>query len=93
MKIVYNGEMDPRLCRDVLGKTIQELVEKDEKVIYLDADLMSCIATAKWSKTRPDRAIQCGVGEANMIGVAAGLASAGLAHCPYLWPLRFPSLL
>ena len=83
MKIVYNGEMDPRLCRDVLGKTIQELVEKDEKVIYLDADLMSCIATAKWSKTRPDRAIQCGVGEANMIGVAAGLASAGfkpIAH-------------
>ena len=47
MKIVYNGEMDPRLCRAVLGKTIQELVEKDEKVIYLDADLMSCIGTAK----------------------------------------------
>ena len=83
MKIVYNGEMDPRLCRDVLGQTIQALSEKDDKVIYLDADLMSCIAMAKWAKTHPERAIQCGVGEANMIGVAAGLASAGfkpIAH-------------
>lgn len=83
MKIVYNGEMNPRLCRDVLGETIQALAEKDSRVIYLDADLMSCIAMAKWSKAHPDRAIQCGVGEANMIGVAAGLASAGfkpIAH-------------
>ena len=83
MKIVYNGEMDPRLCRDVLGQTIQALAEKDGKVIYLDADLMSCIAMANWAKTHPERAIQCGVGEANMIGVAAGLASAGfkpIAH-------------
>ena len=96
MKIVYNGEMDPRLCRDVLGKTIQELVAKDDKVIYLDADLMSCIATAKWSKTRPDldtaRDLMdtllyhkegCVGMAANMIGVAAGLASAGfkpIAH-------------
>ncbi len=77
MKIVYNGEMDPRLCKDVLGTTIAEIVEHDENAIYLDADLMSCISTLKWAKTGVERAVDCGIAEANMAGVAAGLAVAG----------------
>ena len=77
MNIVYNGEMDSRAFKDVLGKTIPELAENDPDVIYLDADLMSCIGTAKWGAAHPDRAINCGIAEANMIGVAAGLASQG----------------
>lgn len=77
MKILYNGEMDPRLCKTVLGPAIQALAAKDPDVIYLDADLMSCIGMLKWAQEHPDRAVQCGVAEANMIGVAAGLASAG----------------
>ncbi|MBQ1675048.1 MAG: transketolase family protein [Oscillospiraceae bacterium] len=77
MKIVYTGEMDPRLCKNVLGETIPAMAAEDPDVIYLDADLMSCISTLKWAKTAPDRAIDCGIAEANMIGVACGLASAG----------------
>ena len=77
MKIVYNGEMDPRLCKDVLGTTIAEIVEHDENAIYLDADLMSCISTLKWAKTGVERAVDYGIAEANMAGVAAGLAVAG----------------
>ena len=77
MKVVYTGEMDPRLCKSVLGETIPALAEKDADVIYLDADLMSCIGTAKWAKANPGRAINCGIAEANMVGVACGLASAG----------------
>ena len=77
MKIVYNGEMDKRLCKDVLGTTIPELLENDPDVIYLDADLMSCIGTLKYGQQHPDRAIDCGIAEANMAGVAAGLAMAG----------------
>lgn len=77
MKIVYNGEMDPRAFKDVLGTTIPRLAEEDGDVIYLDADLMSCIGTKKWSDAHPSRGINCGISEANMIGVAAGLASAG----------------
>lgn len=76
-KIVYNGEMDPRLCKDVIGNTVASLVESDPNVIFLDADLMSCSGTLKWSKTHTDRAIDCGIAEANMAGVAAGLAAAG----------------
>ena len=76
MNIVYTGELDPRLCKAVLGETIPALVEKDPDVVYLDADLMSCIGTSKWAKGQ-ERAINCGIAEANMVGVACGLASAG----------------
>ena len=77
MKIVYNGELDPRLCKDVLGATIADIVEHDPDAIFLDADLMSCSGTLKWAKANPERAIDCGIAEANMAGVAAGLAVAG----------------
>ena len=77
MKIVYDGSMDPRLCKSVLGETIPDLAAEDPDFIYLDADLMNCIGTAKWAAANPDRAINCGIAEANMIGVACGLAAAG----------------
>ncbi len=50
---------------------------KRRELIYLDADLMSCIGTKKYAAAHPDRAINCGIAEANMAGVAAGLAAAG----------------
>lgn len=77
MKIAYTGQMDPRAFKDVLGAAIVELLENDPDAIYLDADLMSCIGTREYAKRHPDRAIQCGVAEANMIGVASGLAAEG----------------
>jgi len=77
MKIVYNGEMDKRLCKEVLGETIPAILESDPDAIYLDADLMSCIGTLKYGQQHKDRAIDCGIAEANMAGVAAGLAMAG----------------
>ncbi len=77
MKIVYTGELDKRLCKEVLGATIEKIVTEDPEAIYLDADLMSCAGTLKWGKQHPDRAIDCGIAESNMAGVAAGLAMAG----------------
>lgn len=77
MEIIYNGEMDSRLCKTVLGELIPQLSAADNDVIYLDADLMSCIGMRGWAEKHPDRAINCGIAEANMAGVACGLASAG----------------
>lgn len=79
MKIVYNGEMDSRMFKDVLGQTIQKMAEKNENIIYLDADLMSCIGMAGWAAEHPDRGINCGIAEANMVGIACGLAAAGFS--------------
>lgn len=83
MQIVYDGTMDSVLFKDVLGSTIPALCEEDPDVIYLDADLMSCIGTTKFAAAHPERAINCGIAEANMIGTAAGLSAAGfkpIAH-------------
>ena len=77
MKLVYTGTPDTRLFKDVLGKTIARLLQEDEDVLYLDADLMSCIGTAKLPLETP-RAVNCGVAEANMMGVACGASAAGM---------------
>ena len=76
MNIVYNGEKD-RAFKDVLSQLIPRLAQHDDDVIYLDADLMNTIGTAKWAKEHPERAVNCGVAEANMAGIAAGLSAAG----------------
>lgn len=76
MNIVYNGEKD-RAFKEVFSELIPQLVEKDERVVYLDADLMNCIGTYGWAKEHSDRAIDCGIAEANMVGIAAGLSSVG----------------
>ena len=57
MNIVYNGEMDSRAFKDVLGKTIPELAENEPDVIYMDADLMICIGTAKCAASNTQKAI------------------------------------
>ncbi len=54
--IVFNGEMDKRAFKDVLGATITEILETDPNAVYLDADLMSCIGTSKYACQHPDRA-------------------------------------
>lgn len=76
MKIVYTGEADTRLFKDVLGATITRILQENENAVYLDADLMSCIATAKLP-AQTDRAIDCGIAEANMVGIACGMSAVG----------------
>ena len=77
MKLNYTGSADPKTFKEVMGTVIPQMLEDDPNVIYLDADLMSCIGTAKYAKAHPDRAINVGIAESNMAGIAAGLAAAG----------------
>lgn len=75
MEIVYNGSKDTRMFNATLAATIDELMKEDDKVVWLDADLMGCSATAKGEG---DRYINCGIAEANMAGIAAGLSASGM---------------
>lgn len=77
MKTIYNGSADPRAFKDLFSAMIPQMLDSDPNLIYLDADLMSCIGTAKYAKAHPDRAINCGIAEGNMAGIAAGLSAAG----------------
>lgn len=82
-EFAYDGSNDDRAFKDVIGGTITRLLDTDPDVIYVDADLMSTIGTYKYHQQHPDRAINIGVSEANMMGVAGGLAAAGfkpIAH-------------
>ena len=76
MNIIYTGQKDDRLYKNVLGETIADILAHDELSVYLDADLMSCIGTAKLPAKTP-RAIDCGIAEANMAGIACGLSAGG----------------
>lgn len=77
ISIVYDGSKDPRTFKEVIGGTIISLLDSDPSVIYVDADLMSTIGTYKYHQAHPERALNAGISEANMMGVAGGLAAAG----------------
>lgn len=63
--------------RKVYAKTMMEFAEKDPRVVALDCDLMSPIGMSNFQKAYPDRAIDCGIMEGNMAGVAAGMSARG----------------
>lgn len=75
--IVYDGTMDKDAYKSVFGKTIEALAAADKDVVYLDADLMNSIGTHGFWKKNKNQAINCGIAEADMIGVAAGLSAGG----------------
>lgn len=63
--------------RDAYGKTLAKLVSVDKNIIVLDADLASSTKTSEAKKVAPERHFDVGIAEANMMGIAAGLATCG----------------
>ena len=63
--------------RESYGKALVELGKLHENLVVLDADLAGATKTAMFQKEFPERHIDCGIAEGNMIGVAAGLATTG----------------
>ena len=64
--------------RMVFTKTMIDLAEQDERVVYLDADIINSIKMNEFQKRFPERTIDCGIQEANMVGVAAGISETGM---------------
>lgn len=63
--------------RQVLSQELKRLMKEDYRICILDADLSKPIGTASLYKDFPDRCFNVGIAEANMVGVAAGLAASG----------------
>jgi transketolase len=59
------------------GNALTELAEEFPNLVVLDADLAAATQTGIFKKAYPDRHIDCGIAECNMVGIAAGLAAAG----------------
>ena len=63
--------------RESYGNALKELAEEFPNLVVLDADLAAATKTGIFKKAYPDRHIDCGIAECNMMGVAAGLSLTG----------------
>lgn len=75
--LVENRNEKGKELRSVVVETLQDLMKSDDKVVALEADLGGASGFTKIKATNPDRFIQCGIAEANMVGVGAGLSVTG----------------
>ncbi len=66
-----------KATRESYGEALAELGDKYDNLYVLDADLAAATKTGIFKKKFPDRFFDCGIAEANMMGVAAGLAATG----------------
>lgn len=64
--------------RDAYGKTLLELGRENDRIVVLDADLSGSTKTGLFAKEFPERFFNAGIAEANMVGMAAGLAAGGM---------------
>ena len=71
------SEVKKIATRESYGKALAELGAEYENLVVLDADLAGATKTAVFKKAFPERHIDCGIAEGNMMGVAAGLATTG----------------
>ena len=71
------GDIVKIATRDSYGNALVELGKKNPDVVVLDADLAGATKTSTFKKAFPDRHIDCGIAEANMTGIAAGLSTCG----------------
>ena len=71
------SEIKKIATRDSYGNMLAELGAQHEDIVVLDADLAAATKTGVFKNAYPERFIDCGIAECNMIGVAAGLAAAG----------------
>jgi transketolase len=72
----------PIATRDSYGNALVEIAKSDDRLIVLDADLAAATKTAIFKKEFPERHIDCGIAEANMAGIAAGLSTCG--YIPFM---------
>ncbi len=71
------GLPEGKATRVAFGEALQELGAQDPSIVVVDADLNNSTRTDIFGKAFPERFINVGIAESNMVGVAAGLASAG----------------
>jgi transketolase len=75
-KTKFEGKLGPA-TREAFGKALVELGRENKDVVVCDADLSKSTYTSLFAKEFPDRFFSCGIAEANMVALGAGLSSAG----------------
>lgn len=76
------SEVKKIATRDSYGNALVEIGNESDKLIVLDADLAAATKTGTFKKAFPERHIDCGIAEANMTNIAAGLSTCG--YVPFI---------
>ncbi len=69
--------LENRWLRETYVDLLIEYAKRDNRLVIVEADLMKAAGTTRFGETFPERTVNCGVQEANMIGVAAGMSAMG----------------
>ncbi|HET7839079.1 MAG TPA: transketolase family protein, partial [Rectinemataceae bacterium] len=69
--------METKEMRAAYAETLVELAASNPEIVVLEADLMRATGTGSFQKAYPDRLVNVGVAEANMVGIASGLSATG----------------
>ena len=77
MKHLYPGFEFGKATRDAYGEALRDLGRDHEQIVVLDADLAKSTKSATFGEAFPDRFINVGIQEANLVGMAGGMASCG----------------
>ena len=77
MKAIYPGLSFGKATRDAYGEALRDLGREHQEIVVLDADLAKSTKSATFGDAFPDRFLNVGIQEANMVGMAGGLASSG----------------
>ena len=72
------SEVKKLATRVSYGNALVELAQEHDNICVLDADLAAATQTAIFKKAYPERHIDCGIAECNMMGIAAGISTTGL---------------
>ena len=70
--------MEKKALRVAYGEALVKLAETNDKVVVLDADLAAATMTNAFKKAYPERFYDCGIAEADMVDIAAGMSTMGL---------------
>lgn len=76
-KLTADRSIKGRELRACVVETLQAMIDEDKQVVAMDADLGGASGFTRIKKSHPDHFIQCGISEANMIGVACGMSAEG----------------
>ena len=77
MKAIYPGLNFGKATRDAYGEALRDLGREHQEIVVLDADLAKSTKSATFGEAFPDRFLNVGIQEANMVGMAGGLAASG----------------